>query len=437
MRAAVLSKNEMSLSMMMMTTGLVAISGCYMAISPPVTAVTALRGLRMAEYDPTLSRRERRAMYWDAKVPPAQELQQPLLPHPLEELVEWHHREERRFASTPLQQGERVMVLVIESSPLGLGVEVVPGGDGGLVYNDEAGFVPDSSHEPVGVGDVVPAWVLKTRYDDRVDFAFREPGAKPKLEGGAAALLEALLASRERGEGGVLPLGDASTPAEIKLGTGMSKSTFKAARGALLKAGALAFPLEPRSTALAETAAADTDEGVARLFEALGAQKEAGGGPRGGAARAADSWFEMAQLPPPVLRSAAGAAALVELIERYGDEADGEGVASLRVAPSAGAVRVHMHSAAAAAAAAARLADLHPGPPFVRTADQARRMSGGGSAPSAANDVRRAERRGGGASVAAPPASLAAPSFCCYVGNLAREVNEVSEPSEAPSASPH
>lgn len=137
-----------------------------------------------------LSRKERRAMYWDEKAgekaPPTAEVSTPS-PHPLVELIDWHVREERRFASTPLQPGERVMVLVTESSPLGLGVSVVPGGDSGLVYNDEAGFVPDASGIAVGVGDVVPAWVLKVGVGttrDRIDFAFREQGAKPRLTDG-------------------------------------------------------------------------------------------------------------------------------------------------------------------------------------------------------------------------------------------------------------
>ena len=200
-------------------------------------------------------------MYWDEKAgekaPPTAEVSTPS-PHPLVELIDWHVREERRFASTPLQPGERVMVLVTESSPLGLGVSVVPGGDSGLVYNDEAGFVPDASGIAVGVGDVVPAWVLKVGVGttrDRIDFAFREQGAKPRLTDGTTAIFDALLASRKRGEEGVLAVGDASTPAEIKLALGLSKATFKAARGALLRAGVLAFPLAPKLTKLVPAAA--------------------------------------------------------------------------------------------------------------------------------------------------------------------------------------
>ena len=272
-------------------------------------------------------------MYWDDKVgekaPPTAEVSTPS-PHPLVELIDWHVREERRFASTPLQPGERVMVLVTESSPLGLGVSVVPGGDSGLVYNDEAGFVPDASGIAVGVGDVVPAWVLKVGVGttrDRVDFAFREPGAKPRLADGTTAIFDALLASRKRGEEGVLAVGDASTPAEIKLALGLSKATFKAARGALLRVGVLSFPLAPKLTKLVPAAATWTDEDVARVWKALSPNGGAVASTDGSSTRAVSgvnrvvpgAYLELAALPRgalgTALGSSAGAAALLEWIE--------------------------------------------------------------------------------------------------------------------------
>ena len=142
-------------------------------------------------------------------------------------------------AAAAVRPGDRVMVYCASSSPLGLTVQTVHCSTPGLVYNDEAGFVPDGTgDDPVAVGDVVPAWVLKVRErDGKLDLAFRPPGALPKLEGAASVLLSALLKDQDAGGDGVLPLGDASAPASIKLRLGMSKATFKAARGTLLKAG--------------------------------------------------------------------------------------------------------------------------------------------------------------------------------------------------------
>ena len=166
-------------------------------------------------------------------------------PHPLVTALRSASTRTPSYGGDPPNVGERVLCQVVDESPLGLNVATLPDGTPGLVYNDEAGFVPDHSTEPVVVGDVVCAWVLKVREDGRLDLAFRPSGAKPKLDGAASALLEMLFDAREaagRGEGdGSVPLGDASSPSAIKLALGVSKTSFKAARGQLLKAGLSPF----------------------------------------------------------------------------------------------------------------------------------------------------------------------------------------------------
>ena len=148
-------------------------------------------------------------------------------------------------------EGERVMCQVVGASGLGLSVAIIPTGAEGLVYADEAGYLPeDGSGEPAALGDVLPAYIDKCRDDGKLDVSWRPPGTLPKLEAGAELLLTALLESDD----GSLDLGDQSTPEAIRSALGLSKSNFKAARGRLLKAKLLEHPLDPYVTVLASSA---------------------------------------------------------------------------------------------------------------------------------------------------------------------------------------
>ena len=324
----------------------------------------------------------------------------PAPPHPLAALVE-HYAGEAQSATfsgaRALTAGESTKVVAINSSPLGLNVATVPDGEPGLVYNDEAGYVPDASGETVGPGDVVTAFVTKVRASDgRLDFAFRPPGAMPKLAGGASALLDALFES----EGGDVALGDASSPAAIKLALGMSKSTFKAARGALLKRGLLEYPLSPHETRLRA--------GAERPQQETGGGEASGGG--GAAARGA--WFELVELPPAVyyerggrydeLPPWVGAAAIIDLASTYGEVLSVRGMRRHDGEPT-GTARVHMASPAAAAVAADALSRFEA-PPYVRRPP-----------PPQPAGARRREARAASASrrEEGAPASLS-----CFVGNL-------------------
>ena len=79
----------------------------------------------------------------------------------------------------------------------------------------------------------MPAYVVQERDDGRLDLSFRPAGSLPKLVETASLLLAALY--RAEADGGALALGDASSPAEIRRELGVSKATFKAARGHLLR----------------------------------------------------------------------------------------------------------------------------------------------------------------------------------------------------------
>ena len=212
-------------------------------------------------------------------------------------------------------EGERVMCQVVGASGLGLSVAIIPTGAEGLVYADEAGYLPeDGSGEPAALGDVLPAYIDKCRDDGKLDVSWRPPGTLPKLEAGAELLLTALLESDD----GSLDLGDQSTPEAIRSALGLSKSNFKAARGRLLKAKLLEHPLDPYVTVLASSAreraaaqrgggdgwgeAAGGEEGV------TGAQAEDGNG----------RCLALLELPPAAHHRVSGATALLQLLRPYG-----------------------------------------------------------------------------------------------------------------------
>ena len=126
--------------------------------------------------------------------------------------------------------GDALMVEVGARTPLGLNARVLPCGRPGLVFLDEVAY---GGGDAAGPGDVVPAYVVQERDDGRLDLSFRPAGSLPKLVETASLLLAALY--RAEADGGALALGDASSPAEIRRELGVSKATFKAARGRLLR----------------------------------------------------------------------------------------------------------------------------------------------------------------------------------------------------------
>jgi hypothetical protein len=75
----------------------------------------------------------------------------------------------------------------------------------------------------------ITARVVKVKEDGKLDLSIRQK-AHLQMDGDAQKLLE-LLADR----GGSLPIGDKSSPEEIRALTGMSKNEFKRAAGRLYK----------------------------------------------------------------------------------------------------------------------------------------------------------------------------------------------------------
>ncbi|MDR0510200.1 MAG: hypothetical protein LBH06_03815 [Rikenellaceae bacterium] len=126
-------------------------------------------------------------------------------------------------SSIALAVGERVSILVAMRLEAGYRV-VVNNAHWGMIYTNQL-------FRPVVLGEKTEGWVAKITEDSRIDISLQQ-GGYDGIRACADELL-ALLASA----GGMLPLGDASSPADIAAATRMSKKVFKRAAGHLLKTG--------------------------------------------------------------------------------------------------------------------------------------------------------------------------------------------------------
>lgn len=143
-----------------------------------------------------------------------------------------------------LQTGDPVMVQVIGFSPLGMNCLTVGSDIPALSYHDEAQY----HAEPPQLGDVLSARVMKVRDDGKLDLTFRPVGAIARIEEASAVVLRSLFNQAATGvEPADLPLGDKSSPEEVASVLGVSKSSFKAALGKLLKMQLLETPLQVRA----------------------------------------------------------------------------------------------------------------------------------------------------------------------------------------------
>lgn len=114
-----------------------------------------------------------------------------------------------------------VDLLVYGFSPLGVQV-IVDDRFSGLVYSNE-------TFQKLTMGQRLKGFVTKVRNDNKLDVRLQRSGGRGQKDA-AQVILEAL-----KEEGGVLPLGDKSTPEAISERLGLSKKAFKAAVGTLYK----------------------------------------------------------------------------------------------------------------------------------------------------------------------------------------------------------
>ncbi len=122
-----------------------------------------------------------------------------------------------------VEPGQQVELIAASASDIGWRV-IVNGRHWGMLYKNQL-------FAPVKIGDRLTGFVRRVTEDKRIDVAVQKQGYD-EVKDAAGRLLEII---RERG--GVLPLGDRSSPEEVALVTAMSKKVFKRALGMLMKKG--------------------------------------------------------------------------------------------------------------------------------------------------------------------------------------------------------
>ena len=118
---------------------------------------------------------------------------------------------------------QKVDLLIASESPIGYRA-IINSRHWGMVYKNQI-------FQQVKVGDRLEGYVRRITEDNRIDLSLRREGYD-----GVAASAETLFVLL-RDNGGVLPVGDDSSPEEVHAATQMSKKVFKRAVGMLLKRG--------------------------------------------------------------------------------------------------------------------------------------------------------------------------------------------------------
>ena len=118
---------------------------------------------------------------------------------------------------------QEVRLLVASESPIGFRV-IIDDRHWGMLYRNQL-------FRPVAVGDRLTGYVRRITEDNRIDVSLQQQGVAQVRD--SADELRRLL----RANGGTLPLGDRSDPADIAARTQMSKKVFNRALGMLLKSG--------------------------------------------------------------------------------------------------------------------------------------------------------------------------------------------------------
>ena len=121
----------------------------------------------------------------------------------------------------PYEAGQEVEVLAFARTPLGYGV-VVENAHRGLLFTDGA-------PQRVRYGQRLRAFVRSVRDDGKVDLGF-DPAGYARVAPLGERVMQAVAAA-----GGMLPMGDRSSPEDIRARFGASKKAFKQAIGALYR----------------------------------------------------------------------------------------------------------------------------------------------------------------------------------------------------------
>ena len=120
---------------------------------------------------------------------------------------------------------QKVDILIASESPIGYRA-IIDSRHWGMVYKNQI-------FQKVQIGDRFEGFVRRITDDNRIDLSLRQEGYD-----GVATSADTLLAIL-RNNGGVLPVGDDSSPEQVHAATQMSTKVFKRAVGMLLKRGAI------------------------------------------------------------------------------------------------------------------------------------------------------------------------------------------------------
>ena len=120
---------------------------------------------------------------------------------------------------------QKVDILIASESPIGYRA-IIDSRHWGMIYKNQI-------FQKVQIGDRLEGFVRRITDDNRIDLSLRQEGYD-----GVATSAEGLLAILQE-NGGILPVGDDSTPEQIHAATQMSKKVFKRAVGMLLKRGTI------------------------------------------------------------------------------------------------------------------------------------------------------------------------------------------------------
>lgn len=122
-----------------------------------------------------------------------------------------------------LEEGQEVRIVVWQQTDLGYKV-IVNSEYQGLIYHNEI-------FGEVRLGDKRKGYIKKLREDGKIDVALQKQGYE------AVSDMSNIILRSLSENGGVLELGDKSSPDEIREAFGMSKKNFKKILGGLYKAG--------------------------------------------------------------------------------------------------------------------------------------------------------------------------------------------------------
>ena len=120
---------------------------------------------------------------------------------------------------------QKVDIVIASESPIGYRA-IIDSRHWGMVYKNQI-------FQKVQIGDRFEGFVRRITDDNRIDLSLRQEGYD-----GVATSADDLLAIL-RDNGGVLPVGDDSSPEQVHAATQMSKKVFKRAVGMLLKRGVI------------------------------------------------------------------------------------------------------------------------------------------------------------------------------------------------------